>query len=70
VEGNDENNIYNDNIENDTAQPIKPYRKITDKVNEEMRRQFSGKTKPLEELLKDKDFVQSIKNIRELNEDL
>jgi hypothetical protein len=68
---NDNNNDHNNNIRNDTAQQtIKPYKKKTDKVNEDMRRQFSGNTKPLEEMLKDKDFVQTMKNIRELNEDL
>lgn len=70
VEGNDNNN-YNNNIRNETnQQTIKPYKKITDKINEDMRRQMSGKAKPLEEMLKDKDFLQSIKKIRELNKDL
>jgi hypothetical protein len=71
VEGKDNNNHYNDNIRNETTQQtIKHYKKKTDKINEDMRRQFSGNTKPLEEMLKDKDFVQTLKNIRELNEDL
>jgi hypothetical protein len=70
VEGNDSNHYNDNNRRETTQQTIKPYKKKTDKINEDMRRQFSGKSIPIEEMLKDKDFEQTMKNIRELNEDL
>ncbi|MDR4492427.1 MAG: hypothetical protein R2685_16280 [Candidatus Nitrosocosmicus sp.] len=72
----DEQNIRQDNHEENidsninSIQIVKPFKKITDKVDEEMRRQLSGETKPIEEMLKDKDFLQTMKSIRDLTNDL
>ena len=63
---------YNENINSNInhVQTIKPLKNVTDEVDEEMRRQLSGNTKSIEEMLEDKAFLQTMKSIKDLTSDI